>query len=450
MEEETSTFSFKVTKYLIDGQYIREYPNATVTPEAQPKLAVKEYTPINNPTPRPGDVTIVAAHGCGFPKELYEPLWEDLLTQSEDNGFHIRAIWIADTAGLGESGMHNEQLLGDSPSWFDHSRDLLYMINQFRDEMPQPIIGVGHSMGAGQLVLLSLMHPRLFTSLSLIEPVIAKDIFTAQGPQLSLLSLKRRDTWPSKAEAIAHARKICKRWDPRVLERWIEHGYRTLPPGTNSTAQATSIGSSDSSRVTLKSSKHQEVMHYLRPNPSGHRPLQLNREGNINPGPVTIRSQQQQKHDPLFYPDIVGPAHTVAPFYRSEPVIAWRMLPHLRPSTLYIFGSKSPISTPVVRTQLLERTGTGVGGSGGKDNGRVRDVVFDGAGHQLPLENTERAAGALGEWVGLSVKQWKADQQRIMARAAAKLERNVGDWVPLLEGVLRDTVGGKPQRKANL
>jgi isocitrate dehydrogenase kinase/phosphatase len=38
-----------------------------------------------------------------------------------------------------------------SASWLDHSRDLLYMINQFRHDMPQPIVGVGHSMGAGQL-----------------------------------------------------------------------------------------------------------------------------------------------------------------------------------------------------------------------------------------------------------------------------------------------------------
>lgn len=36
-------------------------------------------------------------------------------------------------------------------SWFDHSRDLLHMINHFRDDIPQPIMGVGHSMGAVQM-----------------------------------------------------------------------------------------------------------------------------------------------------------------------------------------------------------------------------------------------------------------------------------------------------------
>lgn len=36
-------------------------------------------------------------------------------------------------------------------NWYDHSRDLLHMVNHFRDEMPRPIIGVGHSMGCAQL-----------------------------------------------------------------------------------------------------------------------------------------------------------------------------------------------------------------------------------------------------------------------------------------------------------
>lgn len=38
-------------------------------------------------------------------------------------------------------------------NWFDHSRDLLHMINHFREEMPRPIIGVGHSMGCAQLLV---------------------------------------------------------------------------------------------------------------------------------------------------------------------------------------------------------------------------------------------------------------------------------------------------------
>jgi alpha-beta hydrolase superfamily lysophospholipase len=36
-------------------------------------------------------------------------------------------------------------------SWFDHSRDLLHLINLKRDEMPRPLVGIGHSMGGAQL-----------------------------------------------------------------------------------------------------------------------------------------------------------------------------------------------------------------------------------------------------------------------------------------------------------
>lgn len=63
-----TTFPFIVTEHTIDGQHIREYPNATVDPNSTFKLVVKKYTPVDNPNPEPGDVTIIGAHGCGFPK----------------------------------------------------------------------------------------------------------------------------------------------------------------------------------------------------------------------------------------------------------------------------------------------------------------------------------------------------------------------------------------------
>lgn len=55
-------------------------------------------------------------------------------------------------------------------SWYDHSRDLIHMINHFRDLMPQPIMGVGHSLGATQL------YARLH----------ARPLLPSYAPQLSL------------------------------------------------------------------------------------------------------------------------------------------------------------------------------------------------------------------------------------------------------------------------
>jgi hypothetical protein len=144
--------SFDIVEHTIPCQHIREYPRATAdAQEAVLHLAVKQYIPKDNRDPQPGDVTIIGAHANGFPKELYEPLWDDIHARSKKHGFRIRSIWIADVAQQGQSSVLNERLLGNDPGWNDHPRDLLLMINLKRHLMPRPIIGIGHSMGGSHL-----------------------------------------------------------------------------------------------------------------------------------------------------------------------------------------------------------------------------------------------------------------------------------------------------------
>ena len=50
-------------------QHIREYPHATANnQEDELRLAIKQYTPLDNPIAQPGDLTVIAAHANGFPK----------------------------------------------------------------------------------------------------------------------------------------------------------------------------------------------------------------------------------------------------------------------------------------------------------------------------------------------------------------------------------------------
>lgn len=79
----------------------------------------------------------------------------------------IRSISIADCSHRCASGVLNEGIQGDDgmlvccshrtgdlippADWFDHSRDLLSMVNHFRESMRPPIIGVAHSMVCAQL-----------------------------------------------------------------------------------------------------------------------------------------------------------------------------------------------------------------------------------------------------------------------------------------------------------
>lgn len=46
-------------------------------------------------------------------QELYEPLWDELLQQSNKLGFRMRGIWIADVAHQGKSAVLNEDKLGN-------------------------------------------------------------------------------------------------------------------------------------------------------------------------------------------------------------------------------------------------------------------------------------------------------------------------------------------------
>jgi hypothetical protein len=65
----TMSSLFRIVEHVVPAQHIREYPGATANDQEEPlNLAVKQYIPLDNPNPQPGDVTILAAHANGFPK----------------------------------------------------------------------------------------------------------------------------------------------------------------------------------------------------------------------------------------------------------------------------------------------------------------------------------------------------------------------------------------------
>ncbi|KAJ5322670.1 hypothetical protein N7452_010959 [Penicillium brevicompactum] len=398
-------FPFQISEHVIDGQYIREYPRATAAADSPLKLCIKQYTPIDNPNPQPGDVTIVATHGTGFPKELYEPLWEELLARSKQDGVRIRGIWMADAANQGASGILNEDNLGNDPSWHDHSRDVVHMINHFRDQMPRPIIGVGHSLGAVQLLFASLFHPRLFTSLALIEPHMTDNPLAGDGPLFVAMSTAKRDVWPSREAAAEKSRKVLKAWDPRVFELWKKHGYRELP-----TALHPQTPKDGSSPVTLTTTKQQETIMYTRPNVNRHVHLGVPHD-QAHTDPDSIKASTA--HDPLVAPDVLGPLLPDQKSYRPEPILAYKLVPHIRPSVLYISASHSPLGKGGQHAEAAKQTGTGFGGSGGMDCGRVKLVTIPKAGHTLPQEKVVDTAQVLGPWIKQELQRWRQDEERI-------------------------------------
>ncbi|KAL1861574.1 hypothetical protein VTK73DRAFT_7048 [Phialemonium thermophilum] len=385
--------AFLVKEHLFEGQHVREYPRATAHSQDDGLyLSVKQYIPKDNLNAQPGDITIIGGHANGFVKELYEPLWEDLVKALHIHGIRVRGIWVADVAWQGQSAIVNGDSVGNDPSWHDHPRDLLAMVNHFRKEMPRPLVGMGHSFGASMIVELATIHPRLFQHLVLLDATISR--FAGSGPSYSFspmtLSTFRRDLWPSRQEAEASFRRsnFYKTWDPRVFDAWVKYGLRDTPtkiypqPG----------------QVTLTTTKHMEVFTYNRP--------------------VAQAYDQDGRRvvDSSKVPDI-SDAMANAPFYRAEPLQIAEKLPSLRPSVLWLYGSKSEIGTPVVRKDNVGRCGAGVGGSGGVQAGMVKDVVVEGFGHLFPMEVTTLTAEHAAASIVPAVERWRREEAEFQAWA---------------------------------
>ncbi|KAJ5103047.1 hypothetical protein N7532_003576, partial [Penicillium argentinense] len=273
-----STFPFTIKEHLIDGQHIREYPNATNKPGPTFKIAIKKYTPIVNPNPQPGDVTIIGAMDVGFRRHFNlsctslsgDICSSDLVwTAIEFDAFGLQASQTSVPMAFATKGL--SQMI--TTSCLGHSRDLLHMVNTFRDEMPESIVEVSHSMGAAQL---HHHGPRPHPGHHVTEATRHLDLAVSSNRNCA---------------------KTYKQWNKRGLERWIQNAYRDLPAETEN--------GSKERLITLAGCKHQEVLQYLRPDPSDYKLV----------GECDADHTSLPTHDPCNYPDIIGPSRATSLLY---------------------------------------------------------------------------------------------------------------------------------------
>ncbi|KAL2833134.1 putative toxin biosynthesis protein [Aspergillus pseudoustus] len=372
------SFPFRVVEHTLSGQHIREYPlSINGRQETALKLAIKQYIPVDQPTPIPDNaVTIIGIPGNGSPKEILEPLWEDLYAQLKKQSVPLRGIWIADVTNQGASGVLNENVLGDQTNWYDHSRDLLHMVNHFRDEMPRPIIGVAHSMGSAQLVNLAIIHPRLLSTLVLFEPVIPASRF---GHNPAIISSRRRDLWPTREKATESLTKSLRTWDPRARDRYIRYGLRSVPTRLYNPSGDKPV---PEGAVTLTTTKHQETWSAS--------------IANLEPESAGL--------DRLLLPDWDVENERPYLFSRPEMWAVARNLPFLRPSVFWVFGGQCYLSPPAEQEYKMRVTGTGIGGSGGAAKEMVEKAVLEDGNHNVVYENVRWSAGVAGDWI----RRWYA------------------------------------------
>lgn len=460
---------FRVKEHRVPAQHIRGYPHATRHAQEEVlHIVVKQYIPLSDAAVQQDAVTIIGAHANGFPKEVYEPLWEEILQRATAAGFAIRGMWIADIASQGGSGVLNEGKLGNEgehrsmclssintkcqpASWFDHSRDLLHMVNHFRSEMPRPLFAIGHSLGGANLVNLALIHPRLFEGQILIDPVIQRREFAPIDYGPTFMSSIRRDVWPSREAAKTSflRSKFYQAWDSRVLNLYIKYGLRDLPTEIYPQAQRItrpdaaskqtqtmppSEETNNTRQVTLTTTKHNEVYMFLRPN------------FELRDGQGQIISDPEKRR--LAHPDL-HPYMQAQFFYRPEAPMIFSNLPYLRPSVLYIFGQYSELSAPALEAEKLSATGTDVGGSGGVEAGRVKGVTIKKAGHLIPMQRVAETAEACAQWLGEEMKRWRENEAWLKTKWAETPENEKYTLSKKhLEILKRETILQQEKKKA--
>lgn len=292
------------------------------------------------------------------------------------------------------------------------------MINHFRERMPRPIMGIGHSLGTVQLVQLSLMHPRLFHSLTLIEPVIARSAPPGRNPAFP--TSHRRDWWRSRSAAEAHFLKIplFKAWEPRVLKKYVLHGLRETPTAIYpelSAGDATKSSEATFGGVTLTTTKHQESWGFAR---SYFAPQ---------------ATDPNDRAERLISPDVDPNHEPTYAFHRAEIVSALRGLPQLRPCIMWMFGAQSAVNPIPLQDEKMELSGTGVGGSGGVRAGRVKKFVIEESGHLAPFEKVQECANKIARWLEDQVDDFNAEQRFYSDFHSGKSERGMSvmseDWL---------------------
>ena len=166
---------------------------------------------------------IIFSHGNSFPAATYGVLFKNLRAR----GFLVKAV----------------EKFGHDPAYpvTDNWRYLVQQLADFAkaetDKTGEPAFLIGHSLGGFLSLMAAARHPELACGVLLIDsPILggwrATGVGMAKTTQLigavspGAVSRQRRNSWPSMEAAFEHFRhkKAFARWDPQVLQDYVEHG----------------------------------------------------------------------------------------------------------------------------------------------------------------------------------------------------------------------------------
>ncbi|MBI5275751.1 MAG: alpha/beta hydrolase [Burkholderiales bacterium] len=166
---------------------------------------------------------IVFSHANSFPASTYAVLFKSLRAR----GFTVRAV----------------DRFGHDPKYpvTDNWPHLVQQLHDFAErevhKAGQPAWLVGHSLGGFLSLMCAARHPDLARGVLLVDsPILggwkAHALGAIKKTQLvgsvspGAVSRRRKNRWASRDDALEHFRrkKAFARWDPQVLQDYVEHG----------------------------------------------------------------------------------------------------------------------------------------------------------------------------------------------------------------------------------
>lgn len=240
--------------------------------------------------------------------------------------------------------------------------------------------------------MLALAHPTLFSSLIMIDPVIAPDEIISVGLQLGRNTLRRRVEWPTRRAAEKIFTMGFKTWDPRVLAKF--NAFALYPPPSPDSMDKP---------VRLTTGRFQELMYFVRP--------KFIYSGDVEEEPIEWVNEAREGYA------IIG---------------------LLECSVLYVCGETSVSAGPKVREDWLARTGADV--EQRKAERRVETFVVPGTGHFVPMENPSACAEASAKWLDEEIGKWKEREEGLdetwRGLSAEAKEEKANAWMKFLKGKL--------------
>jgi pimeloyl-ACP methyl ester carboxylesterase len=163
----------------------------------------------------------------GFPPEAYRPLAAALGARHRVLGYRPRPLWDGSRPSI--------------KSWHELADDMLAAMEE---ELAEPVIGAGHSLGGILTLYSAVRHPERFRGVALIDPVImprhllpllwaGRRVGLHRRHPLARGAARRRASFASAEEARARyqGRGLFAGFAPEALEGYLEGGLRPHADG---------------------------------------------------------------------------------------------------------------------------------------------------------------------------------------------------------------------------